>query len=140
MKPMRENILPILEGNGVDLVLCGHTHLYERSYLLHGHYGNSTSLVSSMILDRGNGRAQGSGPYSKSSRNGLGTVYVNTGSAGHASWAKDLHGLNHPAMCVSMNVLGSVVLDIAGKRLDAAFIDDRGKREDEFSILKMDSL
>ncbi|HMJ64026.1 MAG TPA: metallophosphoesterase family protein, partial [Candidatus Binatia bacterium] len=38
---MRENVLPILEAFGVDLVLCGHSHVYERSYLLQGHYGFS---------------------------------------------------------------------------------------------------
>lgn len=34
---MRQNFLPILEGGGVDLVLSGHSHNYERSYLLRGH-------------------------------------------------------------------------------------------------------
>ena len=38
---MRENALPILESSGVDLVLSGHSHSYERSYQLHGHYGTS---------------------------------------------------------------------------------------------------
>jgi hypothetical protein len=31
---MRQNALPILEAGGVDLVLCGHSHGYERSMLL----------------------------------------------------------------------------------------------------------
>ena len=31
---MRRNALPILESYGVDLVLCGHSHCYERSFLL----------------------------------------------------------------------------------------------------------
>ena len=38
---MRQNILPILEDYGVDLVLTGHSHSYERSFLLDGHYGTS---------------------------------------------------------------------------------------------------
>ena len=37
---MRENFLPMLESNGVDLVLSGHSHSYERSYFFNGHYGN----------------------------------------------------------------------------------------------------
>ncbi len=41
MQEMRENFLPILEEHGVDLVLGGHSHIYERSYLLKGHYGYS---------------------------------------------------------------------------------------------------
>ena len=36
---MRQNALPILEADGVDLVLTGHSHSYERSFLLDGHYG-----------------------------------------------------------------------------------------------------
>src|SRR6185436_19334444 len=39
---MRENILPILEAGGVDLVLCGHSHAYERSYLVDGTYTTPT--------------------------------------------------------------------------------------------------
>ena len=31
---MRQNIMPILEQYGVDLVLNGHSHGYERSYLI----------------------------------------------------------------------------------------------------------
>lgn len=31
MRDMRENIVPILEAHGVDLVLTGHSHSYERS-------------------------------------------------------------------------------------------------------------
>ena len=34
---MRENAVPILESHGVDLVLAGHSHSYERSFLLDGH-------------------------------------------------------------------------------------------------------
>src|SRR5206468_4305489 len=53
---MRQNILPILEAGGVDLVLCGHSHSYERSYLLNGHYDVSTNLSPAMILNSGSGR------------------------------------------------------------------------------------
>jgi hypothetical protein len=33
---MRENVLPLLESYGVDLVLSGHSHSYERSFLIDG--------------------------------------------------------------------------------------------------------
>jgi hypothetical protein len=36
---MREKVVPILEEAGVDLVLNGHSHDYERSYLIDGAYG-----------------------------------------------------------------------------------------------------
>ena len=45
---MRENALPLLESYGVDLVLSGHSHCYERSYFLDGHYGRSSALRPEM--------------------------------------------------------------------------------------------
>ncbi len=54
---MRENVLPILEDFGVDLVLAGHSHSYERSFLLDSHYGSSATLKpATMILNGGDGR------------------------------------------------------------------------------------
>ena len=41
MIAMREKVVPILEQYGVDLVLCGHSHVYERSYLINKHYGKN---------------------------------------------------------------------------------------------------
>ena len=41
---MRQNFLPILEAGGVDLILTGHSHVYERSYFVDGHYGQSASF------------------------------------------------------------------------------------------------
>ncbi|MGI0012747.1 MAG: metallophosphoesterase, partial [Nitrososphaera sp.] len=48
---IRKNVLPILESYGVDLVLSGHSHSYERSFQLHGHYGTSDTLTKGMLLD-----------------------------------------------------------------------------------------
>ena len=38
---MREAAVPLLEAAGVDLVLCGHSHAYERSALAQGMVGDS---------------------------------------------------------------------------------------------------
>ncbi|MBL0145750.1 MAG: metallophosphoesterase [Chitinophagaceae bacterium] len=38
LRDVRENFIRILERNGVDLVICGHSHGYERSYLLKNYY------------------------------------------------------------------------------------------------------
>ena len=46
---MRQNFVTLLEEHGVDLVLCGHSHTYERSVLLDGHYGMRRSLSPDMI-------------------------------------------------------------------------------------------
>ena len=136
---MRQNILPILEAGGVDLVLGGHSHVYERSYLLDGHYGFSTNLTPAMILNSGSGReTNGIGAYVKpenfvgSPVDHYGAVYVVAGSSGQISGG----ALNHPAMFVSLNVLGSVVMDVSTNRLDAIFLRETGVTNDWFTIIK----
>jgi hypothetical protein len=39
-------------------------------------------------------------------------------------------------MYQSLNVLGSLVLDFNGNRLDATFLDERGAKRDYFTIVK----
>ena len=132
---MRENALPILEEGGVDLVLTGHSHSYERSFLLDGHYDTSDTLMESMKKDAGDGRIDGSGAYRKPLLGPdphQGAVYVVAGSSGQTSGG----ALNHPAMFVSLNVLGSLVLDINGPQLDATFLDGAGAPRDSFTLYK----
>ena len=38
---MRQNALPIIEAAGADVVYAGHSHSYERSFLIDGAYGSS---------------------------------------------------------------------------------------------------
>ncbi|MCG8459896.1 MAG: hypothetical protein MI919_26750, partial [Holophagales bacterium] len=121
---------PILEKHGVDLFLAGHSHSYERSFLLHGHYGVSDTLEPSMILDAGDGREDGDGPYRKA-RRGQGMVFVVAGSSGKLATGK----LEHPIMVESYMTLGSVVVDIDGPRLDLAFVTADGEVADQFTLL-----
>ena len=143
MTEMRQNFLPVLEAWGVDLVLTGHSHSYERSFLLDGHYGLSSSLdlsdPSVNVLDWGDGNEAGNGAYEKSNvvaAENEGAVYVVAGSSGKISGG----ALNHPAMLVGLNNLGSMVVDVAGNRLDAVFIDDNGLVRDQFTLLKTPDL
>ena len=130
---MRENVLPILEQYGVDLVLTGHSHVYERSFLLDGHYGSSWEFDSSSILDDGNGHADGpAGAYGKDPGANHGAVYCVAGSSGQNGGG----ALNHPAMYVSLNELGSMILDVHGDRLDAKFVNHQGIVRDYFTISK----
>ncbi|MFN0058763.1 MAG: metallophosphoesterase [Planctomycetota bacterium] len=135
MRDMREHVLPILEAGGVDLVLCGHSHSYERSMLLDGHYGVSATLTPAMIVDDGDGDPTGDGAYVKPSA-GLapheGAVYVVAGSSGKT----DAAPLAHPVMVVGIAVLGSVVIDVTGDRLDARFLRSTGAIADRFTIRK----
>jgi hypothetical protein len=130
---MRKNAVPILEDHGVDLVLAGHSHSYERSFLMQGHYDDSDTLDESMIIDGGDGRDDGDGRYDPSQAE-PGTIYTVAGSSGKISNGP----LDHPVMIESLLVLGSVVLDISGTRLDALFIDDHGTERDYYTIDKPD--
>lgn len=132
---MRQNILPILEDGGVDLVLTGHSHSYERSFLIDGHYGVSSTFTMAMKKDGGSGRPDGSGAYSKSTSGPgqhEGAVYAVAGSSGQISGGT----LNHPAMFISLNNLGSMVLDINGNTLDAKFLRENGVVADYFRVVK----
>lgn len=136
MNDMRATILPILEAGGVDLILTGHSHVYERSYFIDGHYGKSTTWDPVFIKQPGDGRLTGKGAYTKPRARTAhaGEVSVVTGSAGHAG-PKNVP-LNHPAMIVSLNEIGSSVLDIDGLKLDFTFLNEKGETRDSFTILK----
>jgi len=132
---MRQNFLPLLESYGVDLVLGGHSHSYERTFLMKGHYGNSGSLnPSTMILDNGDGNLTGDGAYQKTVTGpaaGDGAVYVVAGSSGQISGVSQ-----HPAMYTWQNQLGSVLLEVEGGQMTVQFIDNNGNSDDEFTIEK----
>ena len=132
---MRQNILPILEDAGVDLVLAGHSHSYERSFLIDSHYGVSSTFTTAMKKDGGSGRIDGSGAYNKPTLGpGVheGAVYAVAGSSGQIAGGT----LNHPAMFISLNNLGSMVLDVNGDTLDAKFLRENGAIADYFRIVK----
>jgi hypothetical protein len=135
MSEMRSNVLPVLEQFGVDLVLTGHSHSYERSMLIDGHYGRSGGLRPRMILDDGSGREGETGPYVKPAPGPVphaGAVFAVVGVSGEAKNAE----LDHPVMYTSRSVLGSMVIDIDGNRLDATQIDNTGATVDNFTIVK----
>ena len=88
-----------------------------------------------MILDDGNGRPGGAGAYEKPALGPVphaGAVYAVVGSSGEAKAGE----LDHPVMRTSMSVLGSMVLDIDGNRLDATQLDNTGAAIDRFTIVK----
>ncbi|HXJ59789.1 MAG TPA: metallophosphoesterase family protein [Verrucomicrobiae bacterium] len=138
MRAIRETVVPMLEEHGLDLMLCGHSHAYERSHLLDGFYGRSTNLNEQVhFKSKNDGRPtpNGTGIYLKPTRGPApheGAVYVVAGSSGQTSGGR----LQHPVHVISLNVLGSLVLDFDGPRLDATFIDDKAAVRDQFAIVK----
>ena len=130
---MREHIMPIIESGGVDLVLTGHSHIYERSMLMDGAYATPT-VAENVILDDGDGDPNGDGAYRKSQ--GInphnGTVQVVAGNAGQS--------LGRSGTCPVMRKIivehGSVVVDVNGDTLTATMINEHGKIRDVFSMVK----
>ncbi|WP_448701350.1 purple acid phosphatase family protein [Mucilaginibacter sp. AW1-3] len=135
---IRTNLLPILERYGVDLVLCGHSHDYERSRLMAGHYGPEPSFVASKYdLSSSSAKNDGSpnsAPYIKDKHN-RGTVYVVAGSAGQLGGIQAT--FPHDAMYYSnAEIGGALLLEVKGKQLDASWICSDGVVRDHFTMLK----
>lgn len=139
MQAMRENFAEIWEQYGVDLVICGHSHVYERSYLVKGAYGDASQITAANILQGGSGvDAQGQAyiKYTQTANPNQGTVYVVQGNSGSSDEAP---AFNHPYMYAEYGCdtcCGSLVLDIEGDRLDGRSIDMGGNVIDHFTILK----
>jgi hypothetical protein len=135
MAQMRANVNPLLERYGVDLVLGGHSHDYERSFLMKGHYGFSWELAPTMVLDRGSGQVEDTGAYLKATsgpHTGEGTVYIVAGSSGWATFQTGFHPIMHAAHLTR----GSLVIDVDDGRMDVRYLRDTGTIDDHFTILK----
>jgi len=131
MEFMRSNFNPILESYGVDLVLTGHSHGYERSYMLKGHYGKSTTFdPTTMIVDDASPFIK----YTDGPAVNEGTVYTVVGCSGQLSSSGSM---DHPANAISTNSYrGSLVIDVNGLNLSAKFLTATDGIKDEFLIRK----
>ncbi len=136
---IRENFIKILEEYNVDLVISGHSHVYERTKLIKGYYGMEADfdtkkyeISSSTALYDG---SKNSAPYIKSTKGNQGTVYVVSGSAGALGGARP--GYPHDAMFYSNNEIGgAVMLEIQGSTLDLKWLSSDGKIQDRFTMMK----
>jgi len=130
---MRTHIMPVLESGGVDVVLTGHSHIYERSMLMDGAYANPT-VAENVILNDGDGDPAGDGPYRKSAG-----IHPNEGAvqvvAGHGGTTVRRKG-TMPVMRKIIVEHGSVLIDIAGDTLTGIMLNKYGERRDLFSIVK----
>ncbi|GAB3991857.1 hypothetical protein GCM10028807_23190 [Spirosoma daeguense] len=133
---IRQNLTPILERYNVDLVLSGHSHLYERSYLMKGHTGPATSFnVNQYAVSTSNARYDGSANSCPFINKTSGTVYVVNGSGGQLGG--QAAGYPHPAMIYSNNTVGgSMLIDVNNNRLDAQWLASDGTVKDKFTLFK----
>jgi len=130
---MRQEIMPIMEEGGVDIVLTGHSHIYERSMLVDGAYATPT-VAEGVILDDGDGNPAGDGAYRKSA--GLnpheGAVQIVAGNGGAGVRRKG----TMPIMREIIVEHGSVILDVEGDTLIGHMVNKKGEVRDVFSIEK----
>ena len=113
---LREALVPLFEAQGVDLVLTGHSHVYERSYLvkddaiLQAHASSYTKFGSPD-----------------------GTIYLVNGCGG----ASGSGSLDHPLMAVSRgNVEGTNVFDVDHDAIRGWFLESDGAVTDLFTLRK----
>ncbi len=134
LQEMRRHILPIAEAGGVDLVLTGHSHIYERSMLIDGSYAETNQAADNFVFDDGDGDPNGDGAYRKGE--GIhphqGTVQVVAGHAGQSLGRKG----TVPLMKRTIVEFGSVIVDVDGDTLTGKMINRSGKVRDVFSMVK----
>ena len=135
---IRQNFIRILERLGVDVILCGHSHDYERSYLLNGYYGNESSFsAGTHTKSTSSAKYDGSAnscPYIPVGGANHGTVYVLSGSSGASGGTQS--GYPHNAMPWSVNDGGMTYIEVQENRLDQKFIRIDGTVWDKFTIMK----
>jgi acid phosphatase type 7 len=134
---VRKYFLPTLEKYGVDMVFSGHSHDYERSFLLNGAYGDSRDNVlnfSKVVLDHRSGDPAREGPYQKATGRGgyAGTVYTVAGSSGKV----DPRLGDHPLMKVFLGKIGTVILRIEDNVADARMLDDSARILDHYQVVQ----
>jgi len=129
MQEMRERFLPLLESYGCDLVLSGHSHSYERSYYLQGHYGYSDTFdPEAHLYNGGDGDPTGDGAYS--TLNGEGTVYITAGNSGKITGTLT----RHAAIYAPIYERGSLVIDVSNQVMQVRLLDDQARVRDDFTI------
>lgn len=136
---MRKYVTPLFEKNNVDLVLNGHSHNYERSWLMKGHQGYELEYNKNIhAKDTSSARYDGSFnscPYIKDSTGNKGVVYAVCGSAGWIGATQSSYP--HNAMYYSNSLKGIAgYIETDGNRLDAKFIGEDSVIHDQFTIFK----
>lgn len=128
LRLLRKRLLPIIERYGADVVLNGHSHVYERSSLIHGHYRKQKHFNAAVHVQA---TPQGI-VYTKKRK---GTLYVVSGSAGWRGSKQP--GFPHKALPHGNHQkAGAVVVAVQGPQLQLRWIDEDGYVSDEVVLRK----
>jgi hypothetical protein len=154
---IREEFTPVFEDYGVDLAYSGHSHIYERSLYINGHYGLSPTFDPGTPPMDGNpavpgmaelnddgfpasGQEDDGEAYTQVAKNTFDdkVVYTVAGNGGKVTITSQ--GYPHPAHFFSQPAdeldIGSVVIDLGANRLEASFIDINGAVLDSFVMTR----
>lgn len=134
LRLIRQVLVPLFDKYKVDLVLSGHSHSYERSYLMKGHTGQSeTFSVATHVVQNTTARYEKDAPPIINKNEG--TMYMVVGSAGRLDWNGRPDA--HPASVYSnIDIGGSLLLDIQENRLDGQWVCADGLIRDKFTMFK----
>ena len=127
----REEITPIIYQNNIDLVLHGHSHVYERTYFMYNFTGLSADWNSSYIT-------QPTSPYNKTLS--AGTIFIVVGNGGQGGPVSTSGTWPHSAMTAyDRSTWASLVIDITGtttQTMTVRAINSSGTIIDSFQIIK----
>ncbi len=135
---IRQNFITYLEQRGVDLVINGHAHGYERGYMLRNYTGSWASFNSGVHAISTSSAAYTNSstcPYVYNSTPlNHGTVYVVAGSSGASGGTQAEFGTG--PMPFAVNDGGVLYFEVDGNRLDAKMLRRNGTVFDQFTIMK----
>ncbi len=142
MIDVRTNFIGFLEQKGVDLVLGGHSHAYERSRLVKGYTGSwagfvpATHSVSNLLTAKWDGTAN-SAPFKYNSTPlDHGTIYVVAGNAGAVNSSTTGFAGATSIMPWATTSAGTFFIEVEDNRLDGRMINAAGGTFDKFTIIK----
>jgi hypothetical protein len=138
---LRRELVPIFDRYGVDLVVSGHDHTYQRTFLISGHLGDRNEFDSRRhLLSPSDGVAE---PIVKQSGPDSGTVYVVSGTGGGV---RANGPLQHPALVPlpkakegqrGLTKPGSLLLEIGREEMECFQVGATGEVLDRFKIRKL---
>ncbi|MBO0939838.1 metallophosphoesterase [Fibrella sp. HMF5335] len=131
----RARLTPIFERYNVDLVLSGHSHIYERTYQIRNHRDLSATFNKrTMATDTSTGRYDGSANSCPIVQKDGSLIYIVNGSGGALGGRAPNYP--HKAMVYSYtDEGGSMLFDVAENRLDAQWLAPSGVK-DRFTLVK----
>lgn len=135
---IRQNFIDFLENRGVDLIICGHSHAYERGYLIKNYNGNWSSFnagTHAVSSSSATYTSNSTCPYVYNTTPAdHGTVYVVAGSSGASGGTNS--GFASGPMPFAVNDAGIFYFEIEDNRLDAKMLRRNGTIFDQFTIMK----